>query len=127
MYLEEILPKHLRGSLGAMNQVLISCTCYFLVSTFCLLACYNSSDEFLRLTLVVSSSCRLLIILYITLAMIYRPDCNPFSCFNFSVGNMDQLFITIGITLSYTLGIFCSWRVLAILGTSQNNFLFLFN
>jgi hypothetical protein len=83
MYLGEISPKHLRGSLGAMNQVLISCTRHFLVSTFCLLACHNSGDEFLRLTLVVSSSCRLLTILYVTLAMIRRPDCNPFSCFNF--------------------------------------------
>lgn len=33
-----------------------------------------------------------------------------------SLGAMNQLFITIGITLSYTLGMFCSWRVLAILG-----------
>lgn len=37
-----------------------------------------------------------------------------------SAWNIVQLFITIGITLAYTLGMFFSWRFLAVLGTSQN-------
>ncbi|KAM7263293.1 hypothetical protein ACFE04_000976 [Oxalis oulophora] len=34
-----------------------------------------------------------------------------------SLGSVNQLSVTIGIMLAYLLGLFCSWRVLAILGT----------
>lgn len=76
----------------------------------------------LLIGLVILPTCFVTVIISYYLEHIdnIEAECSLTSSLPFPSYLFDQLAITIGITLSYVFGMLFNWRVLGLLGTSQN-------